>query len=209
MSADVGLKNLVMLSTGEFVEPPKFYRKSEKKLVRVQRHLSRKKLGSKNRIKARMRLAKVHRKIERQRSDFVHKLSRKLVDKTDLLVFEKLQIQNMVRNHHLSKSIHDASWNTLIRFSSYKASNAGKSMMQIDPRGSTERCSGCGTIVKKALSERVHRCPNCGLVLDRDLNTTFTMLEQIGRGTPEFTPVEMRPLLVEIPASRVREAGSP
>jgi putative transposase len=207
---DVGLEKLATLSTGEYVAPPQFYRKSEKRLARVQRELSSKKLGSKNRIKARTRVAKVHRKIERQRTDFLHKLSRKLVDKTDLLVFEKLQIQNMVKNHHLSKSIYDASWSELIEFSSYKASNAGKSWMQIDSRGSTDRCSGCGTIVKKSLSERVHRCPNCGLLLDRDLNTTFDMLEQIGRGTPESkTPVEMRPLLVETPASRVKEAGSP
>jgi putative transposase len=131
------------------------------------------------------------------------------VDRTDLLVFEKLQIRNMVKNHHLSKSIYDASWNKLIQFCSYKASIAGKSVELIDPRGTTQRCSGCGTVVEKSLSERVHRCPTCGLLLDRDLDTTFNMLEQIGRGTPEFTPVEIRPLLVEIPASRVREAGSP
>ena len=185
-TVDVGLKNLVTLSTGEYVEPPQFFRKSEKRLVRVQRQLSHKKLGSKNRVKARTRLAKVHRKIERQRNDFTHKLSKKLVDKADLLVFEKLQIPNMVRNHHLAKSILDASWSKLIQFSSYKASNAGKSVMRINPRGTTQRCSGCGTIVEKSLSERVHRCPNCGLVLDRDLNATFNMLEQIGRGTPEL-----------------------
>jgi putative transposase len=131
------------------------------------------------------------------------------VDRTDLLVFEKLQIRNMVQNHHLSKSIYDASWSKLSQFCSYKASNAGKSWMQLNPRGSTDRCSGCGTIVKKSLSERVHWCPTCGLLSDRDLNTTFDMLELIGRGTPKFTPVEMRPLLVETPASRVREAGSP
>jgi len=114
-------------------------------------------------------------------------------------------------NHHLSKAILDASWENLIQLCSYKASNAGKSLLQIDPRGTTQRCSDCGKVVKKSLSERVHRCPNCGLLLDRDLNTTFNMLKQIGRGTPEFsTPVEMRPLLVEVlPASRVREAGSP
>jgi len=210
VTIDVGLEKLLTLSSGEFVAPPHFFRKSEKKLARVQSRLSLKKLGSKNREKAQVRVAKVHRKIERQRSDFLHKLSRKLVDKTNLLVFEKLQIENMVKNHHLSKSIHDASWNKLIQFASYKASNAGKNVIQINPRGSTERCSGCGTIVRKALSERVYRCPNCGLVLDGDLNTTFDMLKQIGRGTPESTtPVEMRPLLVEIPASRVREAGSP
>ncbi len=210
MSVDVGLKNLVTLSTGEYVEPPQFFGKSQKKLVHVQRQLGTKRVGSKNRVKARIKLAKAHRKVMRQRNDFLHKLSNVLVKKTDLLVFEKLQIQNMVQNHHLSKPILDASWTKLIQFSSYKASNAGKSLMQIDPGGTTQRCSGCESIVKKSLSERVHRCPNCGLLLDRDLNATFNMLEQIGRGTPELTPVEMRPLLVETRrASHVLETGSP
>ena len=178
MAIDVGLKNLVMLNSGEYIEPPQFYRKSEISLVRAQKLLSRKKLGSKNRIKARTRLAKIHRKIERQRNDFTHKLSKKLVDKADLLVFEKLQISNMVRNHHLSKSILNASWSKLMQFSSYKASNAGKSVELINPRGTTQHCSGCGSVVKKSLSERVHRCPNCGLVLDRDLNASIQSPEQ-------------------------------
>jgi putative transposase len=208
-TVDVGLNNLVTLNTGEYVEPPQFYRKSEESLIKVQKQMSRKKLGSKNRIKGRMRLAMVHRKIERQRNDFTHKLSKKLVDKADLLIFEKLQIPNMIRNHHLAKSILDASWSTLIQYSSYKASNAGKSVIRINPGGTTQRCSGCRSVVKKSLSVRVHECPICGLVLDRDLNTTFNMLEQIGRGTPEYTPVEMRPLLIEVSASRVGEAGSP
>jgi putative transposase len=207
LGVDVGLKNLVTLSSGEYVEPPKFFRKSEKKLIHMQRELSAKKLGSKNRAKARVKLARAHRRIERQRTDFLHKLSKTLVDRTDLLVFEDLQIQNMVKIHHLSKSINDASWNKLIQFSSYKASSAGKIVELVDPRGTTQRCSRCGSVVKKSLSDRIHRCPNCGLLLDRDLNSTFNMLEQIRRGTPKFTPVEMRPLLVR--ASRVREAGSP
>ena len=209
LSVDVGLKNLVTLSSGEYIEPPQFFKKSEERLKRVQRELSAKKLGSKNRAKARLKLANVHRRIERQRTDFLHKLSKTLVDKADLLVFEDLQIQNMVKNHHLSKSINDASWGKLIQFSSYKASSAGKRVELIDPRGTTQRCSRCHAVAKKSLSERVHRCPNCGLVLDRDLNSTFDMLEQVGRGTPEFTPVEMRPLLVERQAGRIREAGSP
>jgi putative transposase len=209
LGVDVGLKNLVTLSSGEYVETPKFFRKSDKRLAHMQRELCAKKLGSKNRAKARVKLAKVHRRIERQRTDFLHKLSRALVDRADLLVFEDLQIQNIVKNRHLSKSINDASWNKLIQFSSYKASSAGKRVELIDPRGTTQRCSRCGNVVKKSLSDRIHRCPACGLLLDRDLNSTFNMLEQIGRGTPKFTPVEMRPLLVEIPASQIKEAGSP
>ena len=207
LSVDVGLKNLVTMSSGEHVRPPVYFKKSEKRLAHMQRELSAKKLGSKNRAKARVKLARVHRRIERQRTDFLHKLSRVLVDRTDLLVFEDIQIQNMVKNHHLSKSINDTSWNKLIQFSSYKASSAGKRVELIDPRGTTQRCSKCGNVLKKSLSDRIHRCPTCGLLLDRDLNSKFNLLEQIGRGTPKFTPVEMRPLLVR--ASRIKEAGSP
>ena len=210
LGVDVGLKNLVMLSTGEYAEPQQFFRKTEKKLKNIQRELAHKKIGSKNRVKARLKLAKAHRKIERQRTDFLHKLSRILVERGDLLVFENLEIQNMVKNHNLANSIHDASWNKLIQFSSYKASSAGKRVELVDPRGTTQTCSGCDNAIKKSLSERVHRCPNCGLVLDRDLNAAFNILA-IGRGTPESTPVEMRPLLFleKHRASRIVEAGSP
>ena len=208
VAIDVGIKKLVTLSTGEYIEPPQFFRHSEERLKRMQRELSSKKIGSNNRRKARARLSRAHRKIERQRIDFLHKLSKVLVDKADLLVFENLQIGNMVKNHVLANSIHDASWNKLIQFCSYKASSAGKSIELVDPRGTTQRCSGCGSIVKKSLSERVHRCPNCGLVLNRDFNAALNILDKIGRGTPELTPVEMRPLLLT-GASRIREAGSP
>ncbi|MGI0085113.1 MAG: RNA-guided endonuclease InsQ/TnpB family protein, partial [Nitrososphaerales archaeon] len=137
------------------------------------------------------------------------KLSKALVDRFDLLVFEDLRIQNMVKDHHLAKSIHDASWGKLIQYASYKAENAGKRVELVNPGGTTQTCSGCGNVVKKSLSERVHRCPNCGLLLDRDCNAALNILA-IGRGTPESKPVEMRPLLVlQKQASHVREAGSP
>lgn len=111
----------------------------------------------------------------------------------------------MVKNHNLANSVLDASWNRLIQFSTYKALNAGKRVELVDPRGTTQRCSGCGNAVRKSISERVHRCPMCGLVLDRDYNASRNILT-IGRGTPELTPAEMRPLLVERPASHVKEA---
>ncbi len=210
VTIDVGLEKLITLNSGEYVEPPQFFKKSEKRLACAQRQLSCEE----------SQVPKTGRRREEEWQKPTGKLRDSerisltssrgiLVDKTDLLVFENLQIQNMVKNHHLAKSIHDASWSKLIQFCSYKASIAGKKVELIDPRGTTQRCSECRTVVKKTLSERVHRCPTCGLLLDRDLNATFNMLEQIGRGTPESTtPVEMRPLLVEIPASRVREAGS-
>ena len=209
LGIDVGLKNLVTTSSGEHVSPPKFFRKSELRLRLAQKAFNQKALGSNNRIRARVRLAKIHRKIRRQRDDFLQKLSKTLVGKTDLLIFENLQISNMVKNQKLSKSIHDASWGKLIQYASFKASSAGKRVEQIDPRGTTQRCSGCGSNVRKSLSERVHRCPTCGLLLDRDLNAAQNILN-VGRGTPELKPAETRPLpLVSSSKHRVEEAGSP
>jgi putative transposase len=122
------------------------------------------------------------------------------------LIFENLRIPNMTKNR---KSIHDAYWGTLIRYASYKASSVGKKVEQIDPRGTTQRCSGCGSNVKKSLSERVHRCPTCGLILDRDLNAALNILN-VRRGTPELKPAETRPLLsVSNSKHRAEEAGSP
>ncbi|MDA4136431.1 MAG: transposase [Thaumarchaeota archaeon] len=211
LGVDIGLKNLVTLSSGDEVEAPKFFRESELKLRRAQKAFSHKFPGSNNRKKARLRLAKIHRKIGRQRDDFLHKLSRNLVRKTDLLIFENLHISDMTKNRKLAKSIHDASWGTLIRYASYKASSAGKKVEQIDPRGTTQRCSGCGRSVKKSLSDRVHRCPTCGLVFDRDLNAALNILD-VGRGTPELKPAETRPPPPP-PDSRgehrAEEAGSP
>jgi putative transposase len=209
LGVDIGLKNLVTLSSGDQVETPKFFRDSEMKLRLAQKAFSRKLPGSNNGKRARLKLAKIHRKIGRQRDDFLHKLSRNLIRKTDLLIFEDLHISNMAKNKKLAKSIHDASWGTLIRYASYKASSAGKKVDQIDPRGTTERCSGCGSSVKKSLSDRVHRCPTCGLILDRDLNAALNILD-VGRGTPELKPAETRP---PPPVSggehHAEEAGSP
>ena len=164
---DVGLKSLLTLSNGKKIEPPKFFRKSEDKLAWEQRKLSRKKKGSKNRNKQRIKVSKIHRKIRNQRKDFAHKLSRKLVNTFDEIVFEDLQIQNMMQNHNLAKSIVDAGWNQLIRLSNYKAEYAGKIVRLVNPYKSSQICI-CGYPVPKDLSVRTHKCPECGLVLDRD-----------------------------------------
>ncbi|MDO9517131.1 MAG: transposase, partial [Methanosarcinaceae archaeon] len=135
---DVGLKSLITLSNGEQIESPKFLRQSENKLAKQQSNLSRKKKGSNNRDKQRVKIAKLHRKIRNQRQDFAHKVSRKLVNTYDLIVFEKLQIQNMIKNHRLAKSISDAGWNQLIQFTKYKAGHAGKVVELVDPRNTTQ-----------------------------------------------------------------------
>jgi putative transposase len=133
---DVGLESLLTLSNGEKIEPQKFYRKSEDSLAWEQRKLSRKKKGSANRKKQIIKVAKVHRKIRNQRKDSNHKISRGLVKTFDYIIFEDLQIKNMVQNHHLAKSILDAGWGQIIRFTAYKAEYAGKTIELVDPYSS-------------------------------------------------------------------------
>jgi len=164
---DVGLMSLLTLSNGEQIEPPKFLRASGKRLAREQIELSRKKLGSKNRGKQRLKAARVHRTIRNQRKDFAHKTSRQLVEKYDHIVFEDLQIQNMMQNHHLAKSISDAGWYQLINFTKSKAEYAGKVVELVNPKGTSQVCI-CGCSVPKDLSVRIHNCPNCGRIVGRD-----------------------------------------
>lgn len=164
---DVGLIDLITLSNGQQVKPPKFLRESEDKLTQEQKRLSRKKKGSGKRNRQKIIVAKVHRKIRNQRKDFAHKLSRNLVDTYDSIKFEDLQIKNMVQNHHLAKSINDAGWYQLMQFTKYKAEYAGKLVEFVNPAGTSQTCI-CGFSVPKDLSVRTHICPSCGLVMGRD-----------------------------------------
>ncbi len=175
---DVELSSLLTFSNGYQIEPPEFLRKSENKLIQEQKQLSRKKKGSKNRNKQRIIVAKVHRKIRNQRTDFAHKISRKLVDSYDRIVFENLQIQNMMQNHHLAKSISDAGWSQLICFTKSKAGCAGKIIELINARNTSQNCSSCGNSVPKSLSVRTHSCSFCGIVLDRDHNAAINILKK-------------------------------
>ncbi len=196
IGVDVGLESLITLSNGKQLEPPKFLRQSEDNLIWKQRRLSRKKLGSSNRDRQRIKVARVHRKIRNQRKDIAHKTSRMLVDTYDRIVFEKLHIQNMVQNHHLAKGISDAGWYQLICFTSSKAEEAGKSVGRVIPNGTSQICI-CGYPVPKNLSVRIHKCPRCGLVRGRDHVSAIVIENRdiVGTDCAEFTPVEMEPLL--------------
>jgi putative transposase len=176
---DVGLSSLLTLSNGRKIEPPKFLRKSEKKLAWEQIKLTRKKLGSKNRTKQRIKVARVHRKIRNQRSDFAHKVSRDLVNRYDHIVFERLNIRGMVQNHHLAKSISDAGWYQLQMFARYKAEYAGKQVNLCIPNGTSQQCHVCGNILQKkmTLKDRIFRCSVCGNVEDRDVNASNNILD--------------------------------
>ena len=178
IGVDVGLKSLLTLHTGDTIDNPRWFRNSENKLAKEQRRKDRKVKGSHNRHKQNTKVAQVHRKIRNQRKDFHHKLSRKLVDTYDLIVYENLTITNMVKNHHLAKSISDAGWGQLMCFTEYKAEEAGTLVEYVGAYDSTQRCSRCGKRVPKTLATRIHRCPYCGLVLARDHNSAITILHR-------------------------------
>jgi putative transposase len=176
IGVDVGLKNMVALSDGTAIQYPRYYVQAEKKLAVAQRELSRKKKGSINRQVAKTRVAKLHQKIQNHRDEFLHQVSRKLVDSADLIVFENLNISGMLKNHHLAKHIQDHAWGKLIQFTQSKAAKAGKVVELVDARYTSQKCSTCGIIVPKTLADRVHSCPNCGLEMDRDINASLNIL---------------------------------
>ena len=208
---DLGLRALITISDGEQIDPPRFLGKSEKKLKRAQKRLSKKLKGSGKRRKARTRVAKVHRKTERQRDDFSHKISRNLGKNHDLITFEDLNIKGMARNHHMAKSIADASWGRIVQYTMYKAESAGTVVILVNPMYTSRKCSRCGNIRKDLkLSDRIYHCNSCGLIIDRDLNAAINIrnagLNAVGRGTPEVTPVEIGALPAMV--TPVAETGS-
>jgi IS605 OrfB family transposase len=180
---DVGLKAFYTDSEGNTVENPRHYRKAEKRLKRLHRQLSRKQQKSSNRRRARKQLAKVYLNVQRQREDFVRKTASTLVSSHDLIAYEDLQIPNLVRNHKLAKSIHDAAWGQFLHWVKSYAVMHGIEVIAVPPHYSSQDCSGCGARVQKTLSTRTHRCPDCGLVLDRDMNAAVNILAKAVDGT--------------------------
>jgi len=131
-------------------------------------------------------VAAAHEKVKDQRNDFLHKTANYYIANYGLIAIEDLKIQNMVQNRHLSKAISDASWGRFFEFLSYKAEYAGRIVVKVNPHNTTQNCSGCGEKVPKALSVRVHACPHCGLVLDRDENAAINIREA-GQAVQEVT----------------------
>jgi putative transposase len=166
---DVGLKSFLTDSEGNTVAHPRFYRTAQKTLRRKQRTLCRRKKGSKRRKKAARNTAKTHLKIKRQRSDFHYKVAKQYTEQYQTIVVEKLQIDNMVQNHHLSKSIMDASWGAFLDILEDKAERAGHQVIRVNPGFTSQKCYKCGEIVQKSLSVRTHICPFCGYIEDRDV----------------------------------------
>jgi putative transposase len=187
---DVGLEHYLVDSDGLEIENPRYLKNELKKLSREHHRLSRKLKGSNNYEKQRVKVARTHERVENQRNDFQHKLSRYYVDNYDLIVTENLDIKEMIENGHLARSICDAAWSSFNQKIAYKAERAGKLFVQVDPRGTSQECSGCGELVPKTLRDRWHDCPYCGLHLSRDHNASINILhrgvEKVGQELPEL-----------------------
>lgn len=162
------------LSDGQKIANPRHLGLHEDKLASLQRRLSRKAKRSKNRMKAKFKVARSHEKVADCRRDFLHKTSRQLVDAYSLIALEKLQSQEMAEQNY-GKSIHDAGWGMFANMVSYKAEDAGCEVVFVNPKNTTKMCSNCGKLTAKTLWERTHKC-NCGLEMDRDVNAAKNIL---------------------------------
>jgi putative transposase len=176
---DLGLTTFATLSNGDIIPRQRFFKQYEKRLTHASRKRELLEKGSKQRNKARLIESKIHEKLTNIRKDFAHKAALNLVNKYDLIVFEDLSIDKMQDTNMkaVKKGIADVAWNQFVQFTQYKAENAGKRVILIDPKNTSKICSRCGSLIPKELSERTHSC-SCGLVLDRDLNASINILRR-------------------------------
>jgi putative transposase len=175
---DMGINYLVATSDGETYENPRWLQQSEHRLKKAQRKLSKKQKKSRNRYRAKQQLQKLHNRITNQRKDYLHKLSYQLVERYDLLCIEDLQVKGMMKNHRLAKSIANASWGLLTNYLAYKCEQKGRGLIKVNPRNTSQTCHACCQKVPKDLSIRVHDCPYCGTVIDRDINAAKNILQR-------------------------------
>jgi putative transposase len=192
---DVGLKVFLADSEGTVIENPRYYRRGQKQLAKAQHLSDRRQKGSHRRRKAKREVAKQHLKISRQRRDFHFKTAKRYAEGYCRICVEDLNVAGMVRNHHLAKSIHDASWSAFLDLLTDKAARAGHVVVRVPARFTSQKCSRCGEYVQKSLSVRTHICPSCGLIEDRDVNAAIN-IKQAGAlpsGTgADGLPVELR-----------------
>ena len=180
---DLGLQDLAILSNGERIPSLRAARKVEKKLKDIQRELARKVEGSNNRKQVKIKLSRLNEKVRNQRQTYFHQVSSSLVNKYDQIFIENLKVKEMLKSNYknLNRSIIDQSWSIFTNMLTYKAESAGKLVVKVDPKYTSQDCSGCGTRKKKELYQRWHSC-ECGLELDRDHNAALNILAKgIGR----------------------------
>jgi putative transposase len=196
VGVDVGLINWLTLSDGKAIQNPLNFEAQARHIKELQRNLARKRKGSHNREKARIQLSKAWRQVRRRRDDFVHKASASLDrEGYTLVVFEKLNINGMVKNHRLAAAIMGATWGKLREYAAYKVGRRGGRVVIVNPNGTSQKCSRCGVVAKEKLdlSVRTFECHSCGLVIDRDLNAAINILK-LGL---EQARAEAEPLLVQ------------
>ncbi len=177
---DLGIKSMVALSTGESVGNPRYFAKDEKRLAKAQRRLAKKKKGSKNRNKARLKVAKIHARIADRRRDYQHKLSTRIAHENQVICVESLAVKNMVKNHSLAKAISDVGWGEFVRQLEYKSQWYGRTLIKIDRfYPSSKTCHACKHVLDSLpLDIREWVCPACGVVHDRDTNAALNILAE-------------------------------
>ena len=186
---DLGLKNFLAMSTGELIPNPHFFKQEENELAKVQRKLSLAAKGTKERFRRKKVVARVYERISNKRENLAHQLSFFLVLLFGIIIFEELQIDKMITNEKFSKGIADVAWQQLIDFTSYKAGNAGRTVILVEPRNTSQQCSQCLVLVYKDLSQRTHKCPSCGLKIDRDINAALN-IKRLGLQALGLKPLE-------------------
>ena len=178
MGIDVGIKDLFVTSDGFKSGNPRHTAKYAAKLAKYQRRLAKKKLGSKNRLKAKAKVARIHAKITDCRLDNLHQLSRRLINENQVICVETLAVKNMIKNPKLAKPIADASWGEFTRQLEYKSAWAGRTYVEIDRFfPSSKRCSCCGFVSESMpLEVRSWKCPECSTIHDRDINAAKNII---------------------------------
>ena len=212
---DMGIASLAILSDGTRIENPRLHRKALPSLRRAQRALARCKRGSNRRRKVRERLARIHARVRNQRSTYLHQVSAKIVKDHGIIAVEALRVKNMSRSARgtpakpgtnvaakagLNRSINDASWGRLKELLRYKTTLNGGRLIEVNPSGTSQACSGCGVIVPKPLNVRWHECPECGLSIDRDHNAALNVLHRAVAG-PGFD----KPLVAAVRSRKISE----
>ena len=178
---DVGLHSFATLSTGESIDNPRFFRTDEMALVKASRRLSKELKGTPERARRRKPVARIHERIAFRRLDFAHQTARKLVNQFGFIAVEDLEVNRMLHNRCLAKSISDAAWSLFFTLLFVKAASAGRTAVKVNPAYTSQDCSQCGHRQKLPLSERVFRCPCCQAILNRDHNAALNIL-RIGLG---------------------------